>query len=177
MYSMGVLSLNHGITTSLRLRSTPISPKFHPKPVQAYQWKGEPRCSFTAYQGDKHFVYITYWCGMHSMGGLSLNHGIATSLRLRATPISPKFHPKPAQAYQCEGGLICSFTAYQGNKFLYIQYRCGMHSTGGFEPQPWHYNITWAQVYPNIPKIPPQTCTGITVKGWTHMPIHSISRW
>ena len=24
---------------------------------------------------------------------------------------------------------------------------------GGFEPQPWHYIITQAQVYPKIPKI------------------------
>ncbi len=34
---------------------------------------------------------------------------------------------------------------------------------GGFEPQPWHYNITWAQPYPDYQKTTPSTSTGITV--------------
>ncbi len=54
----------------------------------------------------------------------------------------------------------------------------------GFEPPPWHYIITQAQVYP---KIVPKRSTPKSQKstpylhrhplwGWTHIPIHSISR-
>ncbi len=32
------------------------------------------------------------------------------------------------------------------------------------QPQPWHYNVTRAQVYPNFPKIHPQpTCKGTPI--------------
>ncbi len=40
-----------------------------PHPSQELQCKGEPICSFTAYQGDKnkHFVYIQYGYEMQSL--------------------------------------------------------------------------------------------------------------
>ncbi len=87
MISTGGWSLNHDITTSLRLRSAPISQKstpiLHRHSVRMYPYAHSKHIKVL-----KHFLYIQYRCGMHSMGGLSLNHDITTSLKLRSTPIS-----------------------------------------------------------------------------------------
>ncbi len=41
---------------------------------------------------------------------------------------------------------------------------------GGLEPQPWHYNITWAQPYPIFPKIHPdlQRRNSVRVHPYAH---------
>jgi hypothetical protein len=46
----------------------------------------------------KHYAYISYGCGIHSTGCLSLNHGIASSLVLKSQvyPKIPKIHPQPS---------------------------------------------------------------------------------
>ena len=46
-------SLNHGITTSHGLRSTPIIPKSTPDLQRGYHCKGGPICPYTACQGTK----------------------------------------------------------------------------------------------------------------------------
>ncbi len=71
MQSMGVWSLNHDITTSLRL------PKIHPDLQRLNSVR----------------VCFCYGCGMQSTGIWSLNHDIATSLGLRSTPIFQKSTP------------------------------------------------------------------------------------
>ncbi len=75
------------------------------------------------------------------------------------------------------------FIAYQGAKTLsiHISYGCGMHSLWGFEPQPWHYIVviqTQVSGLRSTPKSWKSTpyLHRHTLWGWTHMPIHSISR-
>jgi hypothetical protein len=85
------LSLNHDITSSsLRLRSqvNPKILKIHPLPAQEYTLRVDPYARQQHVKVLKHFAYISYGCGIHSTGGLSLNHGITSSLRLRSTPKS-----------------------------------------------------------------------------------------
>jgi hypothetical protein len=41
----------------------------------------------------KHFAYIQYGCGIHSMGVGSLSHDTTTSYRLSHTPFFLKFTP------------------------------------------------------------------------------------
>jgi hypothetical protein len=93
LHSTGGLSLNHGTTSSLGLRSTPKSWKSTPD----LHWRNTLRVDPYAHQQHvkvlKHFAYISYGCGIHSTGGLSLNHGITSSLRLSSTPKSWKSTP------------------------------------------------------------------------------------
>jgi len=94
MQSMGVCSLNHDTTTSYRINHTPFSLKFTPTPctritaIRVYPY------AYPQYlKVLKHFVYIQYGCGMHSMGVCSLNHDTTTSYRLSHTPFFLKFNP------------------------------------------------------------------------------------
>jgi hypothetical protein len=88
MHSMGVCSLNHGTTTSYRLSNTPFSRKIHPH-LHMYQGiRVYPYAHLQHLKVLKHFVYIQYGCGMHSMGVCSLNHDTTTSYRLSNTPFS-----------------------------------------------------------------------------------------
>jgi hypothetical protein len=98
MQSTGVCSINHGIATSLALRSTTIFLKPTPNLHRNNSVRVDPHAHPQHVKVLKHFVYIKYGCGMHITGGLSLNHDISTSLALRSTPKSLKVHPKPAQA-------------------------------------------------------------------------------
>ena len=98
----------------------------------------------------KHFVYIQHGCGMQSEASCSLNHDITTSLGLRSTQKKHKIRPPPAQACQCKGKLIWPFTLFQASsKTLWIH---PIWMWGPLMPtvasQPWHYNITQAQIYP-----------------------------
>ncbi len=61
MQSMGVCSLKHDFTTSLKLSHTPNFSKFQPPPVEAYQCKGVPTCPSTAYQGAKTYCIYMIW--------------------------------------------------------------------------------------------------------------------
>ncbi len=74
----------------------PNLPKIHPQPVQADQCEGWPICPSTAYQCAKTLCIQIIWMWNALHRGLSFNHGIATSLRLRSTPISPKILRQPA---------------------------------------------------------------------------------
>jgi hypothetical protein len=60
---------------------------------QAYQCEGGPICPSKHVKVPKYFAYISYGCGIHSTGGLSLNHAITSSLGLRSTPKPPKSTP------------------------------------------------------------------------------------
>ncbi len=84
MHSTGVWSLNHDITTSLRLHPT----------LHRHNSKGTPIYPYPQHiKVQKHFVYIWHGCGMHSKWIWSLNHDITTSLRLSQTPFFPKSTP------------------------------------------------------------------------------------
>jgi hypothetical protein len=152
--------LNHDITTSLGLAHIPIFVKSTSTCYTGHRPNsvGVDSCAHPQQHIKvvKHFVYIWYGCGMHFTGVWSLNHDLATSQRLSHAPNFSKIPPPPLQVEQCKGAPICSSTAYQGAKtlFIHIQWMWGaLH--GGLEPQPWHYNITWAQSYPNFLKNTP----------------------
>jgi hypothetical protein len=121
MHLMGVCSLNHDTTTSL-LGHTPFSQKFHPHLHMYYSIRMNPY----AYAHPqhlrvlKHFVYIQYGCGMHLMGVCSFNHDTTSSLGLGHTTVFLKFTPKPAHVLQHNDAPICSYTASQGAKTLFI---------------------------------------------------------
>ncbi len=77
----------------------------------------------------KHFVYIQYGCGMQSEASWSLSNDIIKSFGLRSTPKTPESStpdPWPTLAYHCNKGRpMCSYTAYQGSKTLYIHIQYG----------------------------------------------------
>jgi hypothetical protein len=54
-------SLNHDITISHGLRSTPIIPKSTPDLQRGYHGKGGPICPYTAYQGTKTLCIHPIW--------------------------------------------------------------------------------------------------------------------
>ncbi len=93
MQSTGVLSLNHGITTSLGSAIPPLS-KNHPQPLhRRNSVRVHPYAPQQHIKVLKHFIYIWYGCGMQSTGVWSLNHDITTSLGLSHTLIKQKFTP------------------------------------------------------------------------------------
>ena len=119
-----VWSLNHDLTTSLRLNHPPIFLKsiltLHKCNSAWVDPYAHPQHSIKVLQ---HFACIWYEFKMRSMqytGAWSLNHNLTTSLGLNHTPISKKIHPRPAQVYQCKDGPISPSTAYQGAKALCI---------------------------------------------------------
>jgi len=60
--------------------STPVISKSHPRPAEMYHCKGGPtHVNPQHIKRLKHFVYVSYGCGMHFTGDLSLNHVIITS--------------------------------------------------------------------------------------------------
>jgi hypothetical protein len=97
-YGCGIQSeaycgLNHDITTSHRLRSTPKTPK---STLHLQRCITVRVASYTHTQHikvPKYFVYIQYGCGIQSEACCGLNHDITTSYRLRSTPKSPKSTP------------------------------------------------------------------------------------
>ena len=80
-------SLNHDITTSLRLRPTPIFLKSTSDLHRRNTVRVGPYAHPQHIKVLKHCVYILHGCGMHSKQVWSLNHDITTSLRLCPTPI------------------------------------------------------------------------------------------
>ena len=89
MQSMGVWSLDHDITTSLGLSHAPIIQKSTTPDLHRHiSVRVQPYAHSQHIKVLKHFIYVSYGCGMQSMGVWSLNQDIATlSLRLSHTPI------------------------------------------------------------------------------------------
>ncbi len=100
---------------------------------------------------------------MQFTGVWSLNHDITTSLGLRPTPI---FLKSTADLQRRNSVRVHPFAHPQHIKvlkhFLYIQYGCGMQSTGV-----WSLNhdieTCSGSALPQFSKNSPLTCTGVTV--------------
>ncbi len=138
MQSMEVCSINHNTTTSyLRLVHTTVTfPKIHPH-LHYYGIRVHPYAHPQHFKVLKHFVYIQYGCGMQSMKVCSLIHDTTTSYRLGHTPEFLKFTP----TCTCNTAIRMHPHAHPQHlkvikQLAYIQYGCGMHSMGGFQPQP-----------------------------------------
>jgi len=100
MHSKQVWSLNHEITTSLKLcpNPNPIFLNSTPDLPRHNSVRADPYAHPQHIKVLKHFVYIWHGCGMDSKWVWSLNHEITTSLRLRPTPIflnsTPDLHTR-----------------------------------------------------------------------------------
>jgi hypothetical protein len=139
MQSTGVWSLNHYITTSLRLSPTLIFLNSTPDLHRHYCIRVDPyahvRVKPYAHPQQikvlKHFIYVQYGCGMQSTGAWSLNHLITTSYRLSHTPIFLNSTPDLHMHY----GIRVDPYAHphqikELKRFIYIQYGCGMQDKG-----------------------------------------------
>jgi hypothetical protein len=108
----------------------------------------------------KHFVYIQYRCGMHSLVGLSFSHDITTSIWLRLTQYPQKSTPNLHRHYSVR---VNPYAHPQHiivvKHFVYIQYGCGMHSLVGLSLN----HETTSSLGLRSTSIPPPTCTVITV--------------
>ncbi len=102
---------------------------------------------------------------------------------LRSTPkIISNIHPRPSQAYQCM--RVDPYAHQQHVKvkvfkhFALCMHIIWMWNTPhrGFEPQPWHTSSLRLRCTPEIPNIQPPRSALVSLYGWIHMPIHSISR-
>ena len=82
-----VWSLNHDITTSLRLHPTPMFLNSIPDLHRPNTVRVDPYAHPQHIKVLKHYVYILHGRGMHSKQVWSLNHEITTSLRLCPSPI------------------------------------------------------------------------------------------
>ena len=103
------------------------------------------------------------------MGLWSLNHDV--SLGLSHTPNFPIIHPPTFRGiYQCKGTPTCPSTAYQTDETL-CMYIIWMWDAvyGALKPQPWLYNITRTQPYPNFPIIHPHLQRHISVRAHPHV--------
>jgi hypothetical protein len=90
---MGLWSLNHDLTISLRLSYVPNLPKIHPHLHRRNSVRVHPFAHSQYTKVLKHFVYTWFGCGMQSTGLWSLNHDLTTSLGLSHVPNLPKIHP------------------------------------------------------------------------------------
>ncbi len=118
----------------------------------------------------------------------SLNHDLITSLGISHTPIIQKSTPTCAgvTVWGRTHMPIHSISRCYNTFYTYIMdVGC---SPRGLEPQPWPYNITRAQPYPNHPKIHPQPgqvrqCEGASIypctanQGAQRLCIHIIWMW
>jgi hypothetical protein len=87
------MTLDHDITTSIRLRSAP-KPKSPPPTCTGLNIvRVDPYAHSHHIKVPKNFVYIQYGCGIQSEACCSLNNDIATSLGLRSAPKTPKPTP------------------------------------------------------------------------------------
>ncbi len=93
MQYMGLWSLNHDLTTSLRLSYVPNLPKIHPHLHRCNSVRVHPFAHPQHIKVLKHFGYAWFGCGMQSTGLWSLNHDLTTSLGLSNVPNLPKIHP------------------------------------------------------------------------------------
>jgi|688.fasta_scaffold610474_1 hypothetical protein len=112
MRSLGFLSLNHDIITSLGLIHTPIIQKSTVNLNRHNSVRMHPYAHSQHIKVLKHYVYIQHGCGMQSEASCSLIHDTPTSLGLAHTPIFQKFHPYLHRYYSVRGASICSFTSY-----------------------------------------------------------------
>jgi hypothetical protein len=153
--SAGLWSLNHDLTTSLRLSHVPNLPKIHSHLHRCNSVRVHPCAHPQHIKVLKHFVYIWYECEMQSMGFWSLNHDLTTSLGLSHVPNLPKIHPHLHRC-NCKGALMCLSTLYQGANTLCINMVWMWDAIyGALEPQPWPYNITRTQPCSQFCKNPP----------------------
>jgi hypothetical protein len=185
-YGCGIQSeasfgLDHDIATSHRLRCTPKMQNhiIRPGPVEANHSKGGLICPYTAYQGNKTLCIHPIWMWDPVWSLLQPQPWHYSITRAQVYPQTPKSTPDLQRHITVKGGPICPpYTAYQGNKTLCIHPIWMWDQVWSLLwPQQWHYNITRAQVYPQIPPNPPPTFTGLTMWGGTHMSIRSIWRF
>ena len=175
MQSTGLWSLNHDLTTSLGLSHTPNFPKIHPHFQRCISIRVHPYAHPQHIKVLKHFVYIWYGCGMQSTGLWSLNHDLTTSLGLTYVPNLPKINPhlhrrNSVRVHPCAHPLYI-----KALNTLYIHVLdvgCNLRGFGG--PTIRQNNKKTRQKRILASKTP--TSRGILALGWTHMPIHSISR-
>jgi len=142
---VGVCSLNHDTTTTYRLSHTPFPQKITPTctritAIRVYQYAHPHHLKVL-----KHFIYIQYGCGMHSMGVCSLNHDTATSYRLGHTLFSLKFTPTCTWPWQCniiQARPYSSFSIIHPH--LHVYYSIRMHPYA----HPQHLKVLKHFVYP-----------------------------
>jgi hypothetical protein len=84
------VNLKNDITATLRLRSTPKSPKSTPDLHRPNDVRGGSYVNLQHIKMPKHFLYIPCGCGMHLEASVNLKNDITASLRLRSTHKSPK---------------------------------------------------------------------------------------
>ncbi len=109
MQSMGVLSLNHDITTSFGPSHTPIIIQSALDLLRHKSVRVDPYA---------HSQQIRMWDTLH--GGFEPQPWHFNIIHSQLHPNLNKIHPRPAQAQQCKGGPVCSSTACQGAKTLCI---------------------------------------------------------
>ncbi len=121
----------------------------------------------------KHFLVIQYGCGMQPVVVYSLNHDTTMSFGLHLTPIFQNLAP------------TCTGITVQGCTHMPILSICRCLNT--FHPSnmdvgcsQWSFRASTMtsqhiglHLTPILQDLAP-TCTGITVKRCTHMPIHTI---
>ena len=112
---------------------------------------------------------------MQSTGLWSLNHDLTTSLRLSYVPNLPKINPhlhrrNSVRVHPCAHPLYIKALNTLYNYGLDVG--CNLRGFGG--PTNRQSNKKTRQKRILASKTP--TSRGILALGWTHMPIHSISR-
>ena len=158
------------------LSITPKLPKIQPHLHRHTSVRVDPYAHPQHIKILKHFVYIQYGCGMHSIGGLSLSHEITSSLRLRLPQYCQKSTPDLHRHYSVR---VDPYAHPQHIKvlkhFVYVWHGCGMYSKWV-----WSFNcdlitslglnkiLIFLKSYPTWHK-----SNRVRV---IHMPIHSISR-
>ncbi len=160
MMSMETCSVNHDITTSLRLSTSPIFQKNHPHLHKHISPHANPHHIKML---SKPFQFIWYRLGVQLLGVWSLNHDILASLVLCHTPVFQK-SPPTADTYQLRVHPHANLHHIKVLKpFLYVQYEWGVQSLGVWS---LNHDITITtslglSTSPIFQKITP-ICTGIS---------------
>ena len=129
MNSKWVRSLNHDLTTSLRLHPTPIFLISIPDLHRHNRVRAHPYAHPQHLKVLKHSGFIWHGCEMHTKWVWSHNHDLTTSLWLRPTPIFIKSIPNLHRHNRIRAH---PYAHPQHNKMLkhsgYIWHGCEMHS-------------------------------------------------
>ncbi len=148
----------------IQVRPYPNFSKFGHLLHRYYSIRVAPICPFTAYQGEKHFLYIQYGCGIQSGASCGLNHDTTISFGLGYTPNFQNLAPTPHRYYTVR---VNPYAHSQHIKVLkhivYIQYGCGMQSEASCSlnhDTPASFGFTHTPVFKNFAPTP---LTGITV--------------
>ena len=130
------------------------------------------RCSNTLYTYEKGVG--CHWWGFVASIMTPQHH---TGSIIPHFPFPPKFTPTctsvtvSVQVSQCEDWLICPYTAYQGAKTHGIHMAWMWDAVYGvLQPQPWPYNISWAQPYITFLKIHSHLhkCNSVRADSYAH---------